>query len=682
MDDREIAEACGTQCFCPVPEVEVLPAPADKALVEAPDRLVPFPRDRHAPAVKVLNDHLGSLATTHAPVANNRRARLCGQIENETLEIDRLPSGLRVTNHFRGVPRRDQHVVVMEHEDPSSRVRDARVECRRAVVRSISAYLLVYVAHPWRQHPLRLSQLRLFDDDALDGRSLLRCNGSDRRQQMRKASGTAMPDQKRDIRNCRRCWRIGQTHRPCAERRFQKPPSSAWDEATVVDRRGPTPLATDRPSFDGDRLEAVVDQFPPVADEPFETKPVVNNRSEELARRHFDILRCRVIKLALNEAQQFHSNDARTFVRRRRFQLRLRSKGPWDPAAFPPRSPPQGRRCSACQCGGGRDVIQSAAMDSPLVSVIITVFNRPRMLREAVVSALAQSYRPLEILVVDDGSVDDTPKVCGELARDHPEIRALRRENGGPGAARETGRLAARGDFIQYLDSDDLLLPRKLELQVESLRAQPACGVAYGLTRYRDAAGDEIECRWKAANQRQTTMFPSFLVSRWWETGTPLYRRSVTDAAGPWTSLRLEEDWEYDCRVAALGTRLAFVDEMVLEHRDHTEGRLSRGHTADPARLRERARAHELIAASAARGTIAPETAEMQHFSRELFLLARQCGAAGLTEMSKSLFALARKTAGQQGGRLQFRGYAAAVRVLGWNNTGRLALLGDRMRHR
>jgi len=319
-------------------------------------------------------------------------------------------------------------------------------------------------------------------------------------------------------------------------------------------------------------------------------------------------------------------------------------------------------------------------MEVDLVSIIIPVYNRGRMLREAAASALAQSYRPIEIIIVDDGSTDETPAAIAELAARHPETRAARRENGGPGAARETGRQLARGEFIQYLDSDDLLLPRKLELQVRALDEHPECGVAYGITRYRNAAGAEMECTWKRPNLIETAMFPSFLVSRWWETVTPLYRRTVCDAAGPWTSLRLEEDWEYDCRVASLGTRLAYIPEVVAEHRHHEQGRLSQGAALDPARLRQRAAAHALIHGHARRAGIADAAPEMQHFARELFLLARQCGAAGLAEESRKLFDLSREASGAAGDRMQFRVYRALARVIGWNGAGKLACMADRLR--
>jgi glycosyltransferase involved in cell wall biosynthesis len=91
-----------------------------------------------------------------------------------------------------------------------------------------------------------------------------------------------------------------------------------------------------------------------------------------------------------------------------------------------------------------------------LVTTIVPVHNRPPMLISAVESVLAQSHRPIEIVVVDDGSTDDTPAAADALAAAHPDtVRVLHVANGGPGLAREAGRGIARGEYLQYLDSDD-----------------------------------------------------------------------------------------------------------------------------------------------------------------------------------------------------------------------------------
>lgn len=315
-------------------------------------------------------------------------------------------------------------------------------------------------------------------------------------------------------------------------------------------------------------------------------------------------------------------------------------------------------------------------MAGGLVTTIIPVYNRRAMLAEAVASVLAQTYRPIEIIIVDDGSTDETAAAADQFAGDQTEVSVVHQTNGGPGAAREAGRQMAAGEYIQLLDSDDLLDPRKFELQVRALEEHPDCGVAYGITRYRNEAGREIVCDWKNANQVQATILPSFLTARWWETLSPLYRRSVTDAAGPWTRLRLEEDWEYDCRVGALGVRLAYVDEVVGEHRDHPSGRLSRGTGGDPARLRDRTAAHELIAAHARRAGVDPASPEFRSFARELFHLARQCGAAGLYPESKRLIETARDISPAADLRL----YAVLGRILGWGRAARAASWMERIR--
>jgi glycosyltransferase involved in cell wall biosynthesis len=315
-----------------------------------------------------------------------------------------------------------------------------------------------------------------------------------------------------------------------------------------------------------------------------------------------------------------------------------------------------------------------------LVSTIIPVHNRPALLREAVTSVLVQTYRPVEVIIVDDGSTDDTGREADALADAHSEVRVIHRENGGPGAARETGRLAARGEFIQYLDSDDLLLPSKFMLQVAGLRQCSDCAVSYGKTRYYNNGERATDVAWKRTGERISAMFPSFLQSRWWGTSTPLYRRAVTDLAGPWTELTNEEDWEYDCRIARSGGRLHYCDVFVSDERAVSGHRLSAGSSTDPEKLRSRARAHGLILQHAYAAQISRETSEMQHFARELFLLARLCGAAGLREEARTLFELARQASCMERRRgIDFVLYSAGAWLLGWHTMGRLASRLDRL---
>ncbi|HEX8619201.1 MAG TPA: glycosyltransferase family 2 protein [Thermoanaerobaculia bacterium] len=319
-------------------------------------------------------------------------------------------------------------------------------------------------------------------------------------------------------------------------------------------------------------------------------------------------------------------------------------------------------------------------MQPGLVTTIIPVYNRAAMLREAVASVLAQTYRPIEIIVIDDGSTDDTAAVADELAAAHDAVRVIHQPNKGVGLAREAGRLAARGEFIQHLDSDDVIYPRKFELQVAGLRAHAECGVSYGWTRGR-TNGQLTEAPEYETGRRIETMFPAMLQSRIWLTFTPLYRKTLIDRAGAWLPLINEEDWEYDARIAAFGVRLHFVQQWLGEFRQHDGERLSRrGYV--PRVMRDRARAHALIYEHARRAGIGDEVPEMQHYARELFLLARQCGAAGLPSESRMLFELAREASGPRGAALAFRIYSAFARVAGWSAAGKIATMSDHLRWR
>jgi len=317
-----------------------------------------------------------------------------------------------------------------------------------------------------------------------------------------------------------------------------------------------------------------------------------------------------------------------------------------------------------------------------LVSTIIPVHNRPGLLREAVASVLAQTYRPIEVVVVDDGSTDEaTPALIRDLEAAHPGVVVgVRRENGGPGAARESGRQVARGEFIQYLDSDDLLRPEKFAVQVAALRAHPECDIAYGKTHH-SGVGDELRpVAFKRTGERFETLFPSLLLSRWWSTSTPLYRRSLTDRMGPWLPLWNEEDWEYEARAGRLGARLIYCDAFVSVTRWHDERLHHHGET-DPFKLAHRARAHREIYRHAREAGIGPEAPEMRYFSRDLFRLCRVCGAAGLGAESAALFAAAAGAADRgSGAPWDLRLYRGLAGLVGWGGVGRLAQVLERIR--
>jgi glycosyltransferase involved in cell wall biosynthesis len=108
---------------------------------------------------------------------------------------------------------------------------------------------------------------------------------------------------------------------------------------------------------------------------------------------------------------------------------------------------------------------------NPRVSVVVPCYNYGRFVGDAVGSILAQSFRDFEVIVVDDGSTDDTPDVLRQIT--DQRVRVLRKPNEGCAAARNTGRALARGEFLAFLDADDLWRPTFLERQLEVLEAEP-----------------------------------------------------------------------------------------------------------------------------------------------------------------------------------------------------------------
>lgn len=314
-----------------------------------------------------------------------------------------------------------------------------------------------------------------------------------------------------------------------------------------------------------------------------------------------------------------------------------------------------------------------------LVSVIIPVHNRPWVLEEAVQSALEQTYHPIEIVIVDDGSSDRTGQVADRLAATHPGvIHVIHQANGGPGVARQRGLEASRGEYIQFLDSDDLLLPGKFAGQVTALQHEPEAQICYGRSYEEDHSSRPPRRQGpiRATGTRQARLFPLLLVERWWTTSSPLYRRDLLDRIGPWQPWINEEDWEYDARAGATGAPLAWVPIDVSVRRIHMgDDHLSHGGTRDPRKLSERARAQASIYRSARQAGVGAQAKEMGLFARAAFLLCRQCGAAGVPEASRSLFDLARAASPPGLARsLEYQLYGLLAASLGWCSAARVSI--------
>jgi glycosyltransferase involved in cell wall biosynthesis len=194
----------------------------------------------------------------------------------------------------------------------------------------------------------------------------------------------------------------------------------------------------------------------------------------------------------------------------------------------------------------------------PLVSVVIPVFNGERFLREAVQSVLDQQYSPLEIIVVDDGSTDNTAIV----ARDLPEpVRYLYQTNQGPAAARNRGIEQAQGSLIAFADADDLWPGGKLQSQVPLLIKDPRIDIVLG--RIQQVLLSE-------AQEFGETAFSVNL-------GSAVIRKSVFERIGLFDqTMRYSEDVDWFMRARERGAAIVTIDAVTLLYRQH-EQNMTRG---------------------------------------------------------------------------------------------------------
>ena len=130
-------------------------------------------------------------------------------------------------------------------------------------------------------------------------------------------------------------------------------------------------------------------------------------------------------------------------------------------------------------------------MDNPLVSVVIATYNMATFLPLAVRSALAQTYRNIEMLIIDDGSTDTTAEHVAPFLAD-TRVRYLKQANGGQAVAKNRGIREATGEYVAFLDADDLWTPDKLEAQLPLFAASPAVGVVYSAFAYIDEKGARL----------------------------------------------------------------------------------------------------------------------------------------------------------------------------------------------
>jgi len=210
----------------------------------------------------------------------------------------------------------------------------------------------------------------------------------------------------------------------------------------------------------------------------------------------------------------------------------------------------------------------------PLVSIIIPTYNTARYLEEAVNSALGQTYKNKEIIVVDDGSTDNTREILDVYIR-KGVIKYIYQKNKGLAGARNTGIMSARGEYVALLDADDLFKLDKVEKQLRYLNNCPDCDFCYcDVLLFQDNRPNKFfryDYKYYSGSifkylLRQNFINPSTLF---------FHRKNIIDKFGLFNeSLRRVEDLEYYLRVSLAGAKFCFLDEPLFLSRVRKNGNL------------------------------------------------------------------------------------------------------------
>jgi len=195
------------------------------------------------------------------------------------------------------------------------------------------------------------------------------------------------------------------------------------------------------------------------------------------------------------------------------------------------------------------------------VSVIVPVYGVEKYIAATISSVLAQTYDNFELLIVNDGSPDKSEEICASFT-DH-RIKIIRQENGGVCAARNTGITAAQGEYLAFLDGDDLWMPEKLEKHVEHLDSLPTIGVSFSRSAFVDEAGQPLGI-YQMPKLRDIT--PEIILCRnpIGNGSTPVIRKEVFtnlrfdeelhhfEDVECWLRIALQTDWQIEGIPAAL----------------------------------------------------------------------------------------------------------------------------------
>ena len=207
-----------------------------------------------------------------------------------------------------------------------------------------------------------------------------------------------------------------------------------------------------------------------------------------------------------------------------------------------------------------------ASQKNKLVSVIIPFYNRIDLLKESIQSVVDQTYKPIELILVNDNSKEEFEEkfFIEEYSSKDFKVKIVSNEqNLGPGLSRETGRLIAKGDYFAYLDSDDFWHNEFLEKLINCLEVNPEVGMAYSKTMLLRNTGNFLRNK----NDRSFKNIVPIVFDvngRPWATGACVWKRDIVNKIGPWSNARIWEDYEYDVRAAIINNKIVHIPEVLF----------------------------------------------------------------------------------------------------------------------
>lgn len=217
-------------------------------------------------------------------------------------------------------------------------------------------------------------------------------------------------------------------------------------------------------------------------------------------------------------------------------------------------------------------------MNKPSVSIIVPAYNAEQFILESVRSAVNQTWNNKEIVIVNDGSTDNTLALA--LQFDNRIVKVISQPNQGASAARNRGIFESKGDYIQFLDSDDILAPTKIEMQLKAIQAygeRTICSGRWGLF-YDKVSSTQFSPNelWKNIDSPIDWLVTAWTKQKWIHPSAWLTPRRLIEQAGLWDeSLSLHDDGEFFCRVLLQSNGIVFCEDAVSYYRKGISNSLS-----------------------------------------------------------------------------------------------------------